>query len=521
MKKRWNATLKKACALLLVLVMVLGYIPGNVLTVRAEDAAHNNLAVKVADPATVDAWKTHFPANSTEYAGGVWTDKSVFEDAADDAIEKLLNENKNNRVGVVFYSGSRYTDVLMPLDRYSTTRDSDFLAAIQANNTYYRGYVNSYFTASTNDQLQAAFDSIVEEILLQSAYYPTHVEGDDFNQGGFLEFRDYIGENMEVKAVKGVALCDQLYTGANFARTVKYGMKFFKDHTGKKDVTFDAGEFSFALYQGDTLIETVENDADGKFAFQTLTFDNVGAYHYTVKEVKGGSADVIYDTTEYAVTVEVSKEDDFALTATKTVKAVVSNETVEGITFTNKEKPVIPDPDPDPIKVELDVLKELKNYTNKKVDLSKFRFELYDVNNDRVQKELSANSKGKVTFALNFSYSDVGKVFRFILSEVDTEVSGVTYSTKAYKIGIKISESNGKLVAAVWVDGERVDPDEFVFKFTNVLRDPGDPWTPKDDNVSPDTGDEGTFRWIALLTIGCVGFLLTLIRSMTRKRQRR
>ena len=143
------------------------------------------------------------------------------------------------------------------------------------------------------------------------------------------------------------------------------------------------------------------------------------------------------------------------------------------------------------------------------------------MNNDRVQKELSANSKGKVTFTLNFSYSDVGKDFRFVLSEVDTEVSGVTYSTKAYKIGIKISESNGKLVAAVWVDGERVDPDEFVFKFTNVLQDPGDPWTPKDDNVSPDTGDEGTFRWIALLTIGCVGFLLTLIRSMTRKRQRR
>ena len=297
------------------------------------------------------------------------------------------------------------------------------------------------------------------------------------------------------------------------------GMKSFKDLAGK-DKEFDAGDFSFELYQGETLIETVKNDADGKFAFQTLKFDNVGAYHYTVKEVKGGLADVIYDTTEYAVTVEVSKKDDFALTATTTVKTVASNEAVGQITFTNREKE--PEPVyPNPIKVELDVLKELKNYTNQKIDLSKFRFELYDADNDRVQKVLPANSKGKVTFTLNFDHTDAGEDFHFILSEVDTEIPGVTYSTKAYKISIKISESNEKLVAAVWVDGERVDLNEFVFKFTNVLRDPSEPWEPKDDNVSPDTGDEGTFRWIALMTIGCVGFLLTLIRSLTRKRQRR
>jgi len=297
------------------------------------------------------------------------------------------------------------------------------------------------------------------------------------------------------------------------------GEKIFKDHTGR-DQTVVTGEFAFELYEGGEVIETVTNDADGKFTFSVLTFDNVGAYHYTVKEVKGSQADVIYDATEYAVTVEVSSVDD-ALTAKVTMENVDQNKPVTEITFTNTEKE--PEPVyPDPISVELDVVKELKNYTDRKVDLSKFQFQLYDEDRDRVLKVLPASNKGKASFMLSFDHTDAGETFHYILSEVDTDVSGVAYSTKSYKIDIKITETvDGKLAAVVWVDSERVDLDEVVFKFINLLLDPNDPWTPKDDNVSPDTGDEGIFHWIALMTVGCVGFLLTLIRSLSRKRQRR
>ena len=81
-------------------------------------------------------------------------------------------------------------------------------------NSYVTGksYVDDYFSASGNG-LQTAFRSIVDEIILQSRYYPTHLEGGSPDFSGYVEFTDTLGEYMEVKDIKGILLGDVLYDG--------------------------------------------------------------------------------------------------------------------------------------------------------------------------------------------------------------------------------------------------------------------------------------------------------------------
>lgn len=67
---------KRILSFLLCLTLLMSYLP---VAAQAEPSLN-----RVADPSTMDSWKQFFtpePLN-TQNAGGVWTDKSVFTDAA-------------------------------------------------------------------------------------------------------------------------------------------------------------------------------------------------------------------------------------------------------------------------------------------------------------------------------------------------------------------------------------------------------------------------------------------------------
>jgi len=124
--------------------------------------------------------------------------------------------------------------------QYATANDglrvslagTDFLSALKSTdaehlredgtNKYYF-YVDQYFSASGNN-LNAAFQAIVNEIILQSLYFPTLIEeGDTHHTGGYLEFTDEIGHYMEVVDIKGIQLGDTLFTGAAFTGALASG----------------------------------------------------------------------------------------------------------------------------------------------------------------------------------------------------------------------------------------------------------------------------------------------------------
>ncbi len=87
-----------------------------------------------------------------------------------------------------------------------------------------QNYITQYYPASNATGLISAFSAIVQQIVIQSLYYPTHVEeGGSVNEEGFLTFEDYIGKNMEVKSIKGIQLGTTLYTGATLARMIYTG----------------------------------------------------------------------------------------------------------------------------------------------------------------------------------------------------------------------------------------------------------------------------------------------------------
>ena len=79
-------------------------------------------------------------------------------------------------------------------------------------------YVDEYFPANDAAGLISAFDSIVQQIIIQSLYFPTLIENGDVDLDGYIEFIDRLGLYMDVKDVKGIILGDTLYTGERLAK---------------------------------------------------------------------------------------------------------------------------------------------------------------------------------------------------------------------------------------------------------------------------------------------------------------
>lgn len=125
------------------------------------------------------------------------------------------------------------------------------------------------------------------------------------NQHGVLSVSSVIFEN-EYGQQNGMVFVNT-YTATDGAIIIK-GVKTL---TGRNLVD---GEFSFTLYNAseewaeDTVVQTVCNGADGTFAFDEMTFDEVGTHYYLVKEDKGNLAGVTYDETVYRVKVEVTDD---------------------------------------------------------------------------------------------------------------------------------------------------------------------------------------------------------------------
>ena len=101
-------------------------------------------------------------------------------------------------------------------------RDGRHTTATITKNSYAtsKSYVDEYFSAAGDNALNSAFDDIVEEIVLQSRYYPTHLEGGSPDFSGYVEFADTLGEYMEVKHINGILLGDVLFDGHMMASKI-------------------------------------------------------------------------------------------------------------------------------------------------------------------------------------------------------------------------------------------------------------------------------------------------------------
>ena len=99
-----------------------------------------------------------------------------------------------------------------------------------------------------------------------------------------------------------------------------------KTMTGRE---LQEGEFRFTLTGSDGTQETVTNDAQGRFAFSRIVYEESGTFTYEVKEEPCDDPEVVCDPTVYQITVKVTQKEDGSL------EAEVIGADPEALDFTN------------------------------------------------------------------------------------------------------------------------------------------------------------------------------------------
>lgn len=241
------------------------------------------------------------------------------------------------------------------------------------------------------------------------------------------------------------------------------------------------GEFSFELLEGDDVVATATNAADGTVTFPELTYDAPGEHSYTVREVTGDVAGVSYDTTAYAVSVKVSDNGDGTLSAT------ASGDT--SVTFKNVYEAA-------PATVTLNAKKVLEG-----AELADGEFTFRLENGGQLMDEATNDADGNVTFH-ELTLKQAG-TYTFTVSEIAGSEEGVTYDSSQKTVTVTVTDDgNGQLQASVEGNGQT---------FTNTYVKPAAGDTNADagdaDKAIPQTGDTNNAALpivVAAVAVACI-----------------
>lgn len=213
-------------------------------------------------------------------------------------------------------------------------------------------------------------------------------------------------------------------------------VKVTKQLTGRD---MAAGEFAFELLEGDKVVATGTNSADGSVALSPITYTKPGTHSYMLREVGGGThkAGVEYDGSVFAVTTTVTDNGDGTLSVTHKV-----DNDANAVGFTNSYAPAA-------TSVTLGASKVLNG---KSLEDGEFSFTLEG--EDGTQLTAGNDANGMVVFPA-IQYSEAG-TYQYTLSEVKGSETGVTYDEAAYAVTVAVEDDGeGSLVATVsYEDGK-------------------------------------------------------------------
>jgi len=205
----------------------------------------------------------------------------------------------------------------------------------------------------------------------------------------------------------------------------------------------EAGKYEFELKEGDKVIGTATNAADGKVVFPSITYTEAGTHTYTVAEKAGNEENVTYDTTVHTVTVEVADNGQGKLVST-----ITGNKPAFVNKYTEPTPPPTPNPQqPTPATATIQANKVL---TGKELKDGQFEFELTYQGN--VVDTAKNKADGSVTFKSQ-SFTSPGK-YEYTITEKAGNEAGVTYDKAVHKVTVEVAyDTNGKLVATVTGNG--------------------------------------------------------------------
>ena len=199
------------------------------------------------------------------------------------------------------------------------------------------------------------------------------------------------------------------------------------------------GEFAFQLFEGDTLLETVTNKADGTFVFQAISYDKAGSYTYTIKEVAGSVPGVVYSGASAPITVTIT------VTDTNGVLSAKANVANADIVFENTYTP----------KAAQITFNGTKTLQGGNLADNAFTFKFYstdntfDINNNSAQLLGTAqNVNGAFTFKQTLNVT--GTYYFVVLEDASNPMENVVYDRTQHKFMVRVSDvGNGQLTATI------------------------------------------------------------------------
>ena len=232
---------------------------------------------------------------------------------------------------------------------------------------------------------------------------------------------------------------DKTFTNTYRPKETSVTLKATKRFTGGE---LAGSDFTFQLLDKDgSVVQTVQNEKDGKVAFAAIDYATPGDHDYTIKEVKGADSTVVYDAKSVKVHVKVTDEKG-------ELKATVTYDGEKAVpTFTNT-------------KPTADVTVEAtKVLAGKDLTADAFTFGLYDQDgNEAVRGTNDKNGKVKLTVkGLNLGEYD----YTLKEEKAGQSVDGVAYDAKEVKVHVKVEQNqddNNKTKVTVTYDGTATAP---------------------------------------------------------------
>ncbi|MEE0539881.1 MAG: FctA domain-containing protein [Collinsella sp.] len=232
---------------------------------------------------------------------------------------------------------------------------------------------------------------------------------------------------------------DKTFTNTYRPKETSVTLKATKRFTGGE---LAGSDFTFQLLDKDgSVVQTVQNEKDGKVAFAAIDYATPGDHDYTIKEVKGADSTVVYDAKGVKVHVKVTDEKG-------ELKATVTYDGEKAVpTFTNT-------------KPTADVTVEAtKVLAGKDLTADAFTFGLYDQDgNEDARGTNDKNGKVKLTVkGLNLGEYD----YTLKEEKAGQSVDGVAYDAKEVKVHVKVEQNQGdnnKTKVTVTYDGAATAP---------------------------------------------------------------
>ncbi len=195
----------------------------------------------------------------------------------------------------------------------------------------------------------------------------------------------------------------------------------------------ETGAFTFQLVNKNDAEDkyTATNGANGLVTFETLTFDAVGTYEYTLSEVEGDAKGVTYDTTAYDVTITVTDDGNGKLHAIVHYANAGSGAEANPV-FTNTYIPA-------PTEYTPEVKKLYEGG-----EMLAFNFIL---SGDGIEPQTKQNDgEGNVTFdTLNFEFA--GSYTFTIVEQPDPSIDYIKWDENVYTLVITVvDDGNGQLI---------------------------------------------------------------------------